>query len=266
MPIHKQKIVQISKSNAHDIASTNADFDKQIQFTLNDSKKMLGTKKICEVTPFIFWNDFWNQFGIYSPGRDSMKDAASSNRYSRGRKVFVDFGCSNVGKETSLPHPAFIIYNFAETAIVVPTTSDDGSVFSREMEPALIRCKKDGKIFPADTLINLHQIRVISKNRIIKDLKCDARDYIVTDEEVDRINSGLAASILHYGADLQKCIETQISRLYTPDVLINYAKLNHNYDDLNRMFLEVNHENEELKKTILMLQHENEEYKKNDKK
>jgi hypothetical protein len=191
---------------------------------------LLENFSINEIIPFIFWNDFWNDCGIYGPNRDTAVRPQTSLRYSRGRKVFVDFGCSNIGKETSLPHPAFIIYNFAETAIVVPTTSDDGSTFTPEMESALIRCKGDKIIFPNDTIINLHQIRVISKNRIIRDLNCDARSYILTNDAVDELNRRLPSSIIPHGIDLQKCIEFKLAHLYAPDIFFKFIGLKKELD------------------------------------
>ncbi|GIM27774.1 hypothetical protein CPJCM30710_04400 [Clostridium polyendosporum] len=229
----------------------------RLKYTFNDTKKLLDSANIKDIIPFIIWNDTWNQYGIYGPKKDESYRPQAKLRYSKGRKVFVDFGCGNIGWETSLPHPAFILYNFAKTAVVIPTTSDDGSNFSNEMELSLIRCRKDNNVFPCDSLINLNQIRVISKNRILKDLNCSAQDYMLSNETVDELNSKLPDPIIPYNIDLKQCIEIKIAHLYAKDVfnkMVDYNKqINLNNQSIEKLKDEINElrkENTKLKSRL----------------
>ncbi|MBS5316793.1 MAG: type II toxin-antitoxin system PemK/MazF family toxin [Clostridiales bacterium] len=255
MPIDKRKLGSFKKDNPgciKDEVNSNEFIKNQLRYTLNDTNRLMSKQEIISTIPYLFWNDFMNSYGIYADRRDQPANEKAKLRYARGRKVFVDFGCSSIGKETALPHPAFILYNFAETAIVVPTTSDDGSTFTPEMEKALIRCKGDMKVFPHDTIINLHQIRVISKNRIINDLGCGAEEYVLTNEEVDFLNKETTNKFVPYNINLKDCIELKIAQLYCPSIFYKTV-------DLENKIREQQTEIEKLKE--LLMQKENEIHK-----
>lgn len=244
IPVDVKKLVYFKRTRSEiKTNSTNLDVDicTELANTLSDTTNLLHDKKCSESIEFILWNNFWNQYGIYGSKRDISRNRNKKfHRYVRGRKVFVDFGTGNIGKETSLPHPAFILYNFTETAIVVPTTSDDGSTFTPEMEKALIRCPKDGCVFPEDTIINLHQIRAIGKNRIISDLNCSSKDYILPNCSIDNINKYLSIGSIPYGTDLKKCLELKFSELISPDVYFKMVKLEQRVKELENIISQEN--------------------------
>lgn len=233
MPINRARIKSHKKSgiNLKNLVSSDQLLKDQLRFTLSDTRSLLEGKDIESAIPFILWNDTWNKIGIYGSHRDSPIKPEASYRYARGRKVFVDFGV-NVGKETSIPHPAIVVYNFAETMIVVPTTSDDGSTFTDEMEDALIRCPADGSIFPNNTIINLHQIRCIAKNRIISDLGCNVDNYILPNTIIDELNKRIGFNYIPYHTNLKICIEMKIAQLYTPEIFHQNIKLKEELENL----------------------------------
>lgn len=238
--VRRSQLVDLKKSgvNMKHATSSNTLVEEQLHLTLSHSKEMMGSQNLENTIPFILWNDYWNKVGIYGSHRDIAFRPTSSLRYTRGRKVYVDFGC-NVGKETSIPHPAIVIYNFAETMIVVPTTSDDGSPFTEEMENALIHCPKDGNIFPQDTIINLHQIRCISKNRIISDLQCSVQDYFLPNQKIDELNRRIGHMIIPYRANLKTCIEIKLTHLYSPNVFHELRTSNRQIEILEERIFEL---------------------------
>ncbi len=80
---------------------------------------------------------------IIPPASLLLKSKKKSYRYKWGDKVFVDFGCGNIQTELSFPHPSIVLYNFANTVIVAPTTSDDSpNSFSADIEEVIIKAKK----------------------------------------------------------------------------------------------------------------------------
>lgn len=93
------------------------------------------------------------------------------------------------------------------------------------MEKALIRCPRDKKVFPQNTIVNLHQIRAIAKNRIISDLNCSAEDYILPNKAIDKLNENVPEKFLPYGINLKKCIELKLAQLLAPDIFYTMIKL-----------------------------------------
>lgn len=126
----------------------------------------------------------------------------------------------------------------------MPTTSDDGNKLTGEVKKGLIYCKGDGTIFPHDTVINLHQMKMVSKNRIINDLKSDVSKFKLDDAEIDRLNKHLPAPILEYKSDLLHAIEVKLAHLLSPYTLFEMKALQEQVSDL----LEQNEKlNEKLK-------------------
>ena len=116
----------------------------------------------------------------------------------------------------ALLHPAVHqrggLYNFANTVIVAPTTSDDSpNSFSADIEEVIIKAKRDGTVFPKDTIINLHQIKSVHKDRIISNLRCNVKSYIVDRQEIARQNAIHGADTFTDGMDLLDCIRTKLA-------------------------------------------------------
>lgn len=159
-------------------------------------------------------------------------------RYARGRKVLVDFGYG-IDRELFQPHPAIVLDDFGKLLVVVPTNTDDGNVYPSDVKKAIIRIPSDhgrlsGKhpIFPKDTIINLHQIRHVSKNRIQKDLHCNVKNYIVPNDVIDELNRYLPYPVLQYGDDLMQVLMVKLAHLYSPDLLYQIKRLTDQVNDL----------------------------------
>ncbi|HBI73476.1 MAG TPA: hypothetical protein DDY59_09835, partial [Lachnospiraceae bacterium] len=149
MAIDSQSIINY-KSNSRKFAKCKNIHDvlSELLVTQNDSLDFLKEKQCKDVVEYILWNDFVNDKGTLA-----NKINATYRRYVWGDKVFVDFGMTNIQTELSYPHPAIILYNLANTVIVTPTTSDDKVVdFTDDINQCIIKVKKDGNIFPNDTI------------------------------------------------------------------------------------------------------------------
>jgi len=144
--------------------------------------------------------------------------------------VLVDFGYG-IDRELFQPHPAIVIGEFQELLVVVPTNSDDGQSVHPDIRKALLKVPSDRSptnttpIFPKRTIINLHQVRHISKNRVTKDLYCNVRNYILPNVTIDSINQYLPHAILQDGDHLLRAIMVKLAHLYAPDMLFEIHHL-----------------------------------------
>lgn len=148
-----------------------------------------------------------------------------------GRKVLIDFGYG-VDRELFQPHPAIVLGDFQELLVVAPTNSNDGAVFHGDIQKAIIRVPNDDTkvrghrpIFPKDTIINLHQIRHVSKNRVQKDLYCNVNTYIFPNNSIDDLNRYFPYPILQHGDNLLRAIMMKLAHLYSPDSLHEIKRL-----------------------------------------
>ncbi|MBL4952201.1 type II toxin-antitoxin system PemK/MazF family toxin [Neobacillus sp. YIM B02564] len=195
MPIHATKLLQAKRTNPKKVVLHEQTVSSQLRYTLSDTRNVLEQKTVENVVPYILWNDTWNKIGFFGPDKDHPTTHHAGKRYSRGRKVFVDFGL-NAGREASLPHPAIVIQNFKDLVLVAPTTSNDGGALDPSIEKVILSVPGDGVIFPQDTLIELHQMRCVAKNRIINDLKVNVDQYIVPNRVVDTLNQQMKNAFL----------------------------------------------------------------------
>lgn len=193
--------------------------------TLSETKSIVEDNQVKEGLRFTLWNDLLNTYGVFGDKKDELNTPLSKDRYVKGQKVFIDLGY-NIGREASMAHPAIILKNFKDLVVVVPTTTDDGANMG-ELEKMLIHCPKDNDIFPGDDIIELHQIRTIGKNRILKNFGKNVKDYTLPSEEVDTLNQiirdrtitwGYRDGIIPYGTDLRSIIELMIMFHYSPSV------------------------------------------------
>ncbi|WAH38140.1 type II toxin-antitoxin system PemK/MazF family toxin [Alicyclobacillus dauci] len=231
--INQDRLKAYAKAHGQKNVKQDQYVSDELDSTLHGEKDLLENKQIKKVVPHILFKDFWNTYGILGP----LRDDDPKKRYSRGRKIYVDFGTGNIGKEASLPHPAFVLMNMAQTVIVVPTHSDEDAkaeAYSEEVKKATIWCPKDGVIFPKDTTINMYDIRSVSKHRVINDLKCDAEDYIMPDDAVKKLNqlSG-EKDLFPYGVDLKTVLQLKVMELFAPGILKELKDLRNksNQDD-----------------------------------
>ena len=162
MPINRNALKADLSANGNRLCGDVQSVSSELSATLADTEGLVSSCINRQAIPFILWNDFFNAAGTLSP-----KSGKRQYRYKWGDKVFVDFGCANIQTEISFPHPAIVLYNFSNTVIVAPTTSDDNPTFSSDIENVIIKAQRDGKVFPKDTVINLHQVKAVHKERII---------------------------------------------------------------------------------------------------
>ena len=248
MAIDKNRIKNFENNNAKNVKSKNVDkVNMELLLTLNETTGLIQEEKCKDAVPFILWNDFVNRCGTLS-----SKINRHYNRYTWGSKVFVDFGMTNIQTELSYPHPAILVYNFNNTAIVIPTTTDDKiTAFTSDIERAIIKVKSDGIIFPNDSIINVHQICSIHKERIISDLHCNVKSYIVPSQEIDRLNQFEKYRIFQYGSNLLECIKFKLFSLFDNNFLCQVLE-NEAYDINEKI---------NLKKRVEILENENNKLK-----
>jgi len=240
MPIQKENLLSIRHLNipVHKHPQTKT----ELEHVLQDTQMLMEPLPVKTVIPFILWQDTWNEIGFFGPKRKAPYRNEATLKYSRGRKVFVDLGY-NIGDEGSLPHPAIVLRNFKDMMVVVPTTSNENNKILR-LEPDIqemnLVVPADGAIFPNETILQLHQIRIISKNRIIRDLGCNIKDYVPKADWIDQVNAGLKCpGLIPYGTNLLKVLEMKICAHYAPDVFHQILKLKKRVQELeekNRTF------------------------------
>lgn len=251
MPINKQLLQQILRTSRNDKCGDTKAVTAELSATLSDTDALVQSCANTQAIPFIIWNDFYNTAGILSP-----KSRKPAYRYKWGDKVFVDFGCGNIQTELSFPHPAIVLYNFANSVIVAPTTSDDGPVsFSTDIEEAIIKVRKDGVIFPKDTIINLHQLKAVHKERIISNLRCNVKSYAVDPAEIARQNAIHGVDTFINGMDLLDCIRTKMTYLFAaPQMQAKNAELANQRQTIETLQAELADAEERIKALELQLE------------
>lgn len=255
MPINKGRIRAFETNSVKNVATKNVDkVNMELLLTLNETTQLLQQCKCKDSVPYILWNDFVNQNGTLAP-----KSNQHYNRYVWGTKLFVNFGMTNIQTELSYPHPAILLYNLANTVIVVPTTTDDKSgAFTDDIEESIIKVKKDGVIFPNDSIINIHQICAVHKERIINNLQCNVKNFTLDTSEVDRLNMYEKYKIFSYGMNLLEVIRLKVGTLLNRDginnLLLNSAYIDNEVFNMKREISKLEAENNELKEKCEKLQ------------
>ena len=216
MPINRASLKSALSASRLQKCSSTPISAIELDNTLLDTRTVVANCSNAQAVPFILWNDMFNAVGTLSP-----KKSSNQVRYKWGDKVFVEFGCANIQTEISFPHPAIVLYNFSNTVIVVPTTSDDNPSFQKEIDDVVIKVKSDGNIFPKDTVINLHQIKAVHKDRILNNLKSNVRQYAVDDTEIARLNATSPKPLFSKGMDLLSCIQTRLSMMLSFQQITN---------------------------------------------
>lgn len=251
MPVDKNRIKNFETGNAKNVLSKNIDkVNMELLLTLNETTQLVQQNKCKDVVPYILWNDFVNQHGTLA-----AKSNKSYNRYAWGEKVFIDFGMTNIQTELSYPHPAILLYNFANTVIVAPTTTDDKRTgFTNDIEECIIKVKNDNIIFPHDSIINIHQICAVHKERIISDLHCNVKNFILDNTEIERLNSFEEYAFFKNGMNLLDCIRLKLSLIFNRDymnnIFISNAYTDNESLNLRERIQELQTENEKLKRYI----------------
>jgi len=237
MPINKGRIRAFETNKAKNMSVKKVDnVNMELLLTLDETTKLLQNNKCKDIVPYILWNDLLNKSGTFTE-----KNKKKYNRYKWGDKVFVDFGATNIQTELSYPHPAILLYNLANTAIVVPTTTDDRPInFTDDIEGCIIKVKSDGIIFPNDSIINVHQICSVHKERIINDLKCNVASYTICDNEVVRLNNYENYAIFQKGMDLIQCIRLKLFSMVCKDYIDHlFMEEAYNINEINNLLSQI---------------------------
>ncbi|GGG16575.1 type II toxin-antitoxin system PemK/MazF family toxin [Paenibacillus aceti] len=223
----------------------------QLSETLQETEMLVKTFRLGESISFLLWNDLLNKHTLNGDDYDTyhLKNSHGKPiRYARGRKVMINFGYG-IDRELFQPHPAIVLKDFQELIVVVPTTSDDGSEFNDEVKKAIIQVPSDRgwfpsrpPIFPRDTIINLHQVRVVSKNRVTSDLRCSVRDYVVPPQVIDKLNKYFPYPVLKHSDHLLRTIEMKLAHLHSPDSLYEIKRLQDEISRLNSQIADLNEE------------------------
>lgn len=234
MPIDKDKLLQMSKDDKErktkglirpmKITATKDDNNVMTELinTLDDTKDNLSVNVVNKVIPFIFWNNIWNEYGVF--GTNTAK--ANYWRYTSGQMVYVDFGCGNIKTELSFPHPAILLYNFAQTAIVIPMTTDDKKTpFDAELEDVIIKVKGSKDSINNDSIINMHQPKAIHKERIINKINYNVKNYIIDDDEIKRLNSRINIEAFKANMSLWECIQLKYTLMFNRELFNQQTKL-----------------------------------------
>lgn len=249
MPIDETKLLTFQKSNITTPVAKHHYLKSELENVLLDTKNLVEPHTAKKVIPFILWQNMWNEFGFFGSQKDGKRRREATKKYSRGRKVFVDLGY-NISHEKSEPHPAIVLFNFVNLLVVIPTTSNDNSKITRmeqNIQKMDLVVPADGVIFPKETILQLHQIRMISKNRIITDLGCSITDYIPDDSWIDRINTELKCpGLIPHGTNLLKVLEMKICAHYSPDVFSQLLKLRKEIQELEEKYQTLSRQLEEL--------------------
>lgn len=251
MPVDKNRIRNYENNNVKNVMTKKVDrVNMELLLTLNETTDLIQHAKCKDAVPYILWNDFVNEYGTLT-----NKNNRHYNRYTWGSKVFVNFGMGNIQTELSYPHPAIILYNFNNTAIVVPTTTDDKKTpFSDDIEKSIIKVNSDSNIFPNDSIINVHQICSIHKERVISDLHCNVKSYVMQDTEIDRLNKLENYKVFQYGISLLDCIRIKLISLFDNNFLSSIFE-NEAYNindtiDLKKQIKQLEEENNTLKNLL----------------
>lgn len=195
----------LEKVKLSSIISFNNNLEKSFQKSLEAVKK----QDLFNSLSFYMWNEIWNDYGIYGAKKEHKRNKFAGKNFSRGRLIFIDYGQHNIGREFSYEHIGVVLQDFGNLITVLPVTSDRGQTFDSRIEKSIIRVKsKDYNQFDNDSILLLHQIRSIDKNRIVKDLfKAIARTPLM-----EKIEENL---VLTYSPYLNKKSEDTITALNT---------------------------------------------------
>jgi len=170
MPVNESMLVTALQTNKTTITSADPAVEYELITTLNETKSILRSKVMAESIPFILYNDLWNQYGVHGPKRNHNRTTLRGMKINRGRLVFVDFG-SNIGNEMSFPHPAVVVANHPGTITVVPMSSFKGSIPAAIANTTIFVDSSVYRQFDRDTLLYVHQMRTVDKNRIVRDIR-----------------------------------------------------------------------------------------------
>lgn len=142
-----------------------------LESSLEKTKEIMLGEEIINSIDFIIGNELWNQYGVYGNDKESDRNEFSSKTYSRWRMLNINYGHYKIGAEFAYDHIGIVLKDYGKVIKVLPVTTDRGKTFSKDIEEAIVRVKSsDYPQFKNDSILLVHQITTVSKNRIKSDL------------------------------------------------------------------------------------------------
>jgi mRNA-degrading endonuclease toxin of MazEF toxin-antitoxin module len=194
-----------------------SELNKLLISTGNNIKQMT----IEQAIKTILWQGVLNDFGIFSPQKESsrkfykwqngkrIEQIYYNREYPKGSLLSIDFGTSNMGREFSLTHTSVVIDDFSGFVVVIPLTSQKDKQLDnlpQEIKDVIIPVyKKDYPILENDSYILTHQIKSVSKNRITKEIGTFAKTEILNNIENIIYN--------RFSSYIKKCNDDHINKL-----------------------------------------------------
>ncbi|MFO1442793.1 type II toxin-antitoxin system PemK/MazF family toxin [Bacillus sp. Bva_UNVM-123] len=172
--------INIINKQAKDIDDIAIEIDK-VTSNLNHWLKNLEAEKAIKK---ILWEGILKQYGTYGTKSGQVKSFKKKNKnkeivefdfneqFSKGKLLSIDFGTSNIDRELSLTHTGIVLADYTGFVLVVPITSQSSLEFENlapDIQKDIIPIyKMDYNQIENNSYILIHQMRVVSKNRITK--------------------------------------------------------------------------------------------------
>lgn len=144
-------------------------------------KRWLSNLDVEQSIKKILWEGILNQYGTFGTKSGQVKKYKNKKKgieydfnqqFTKGKLLSIDFGTSNIDRELSLTHTGIVLADYTGMVIVVPMTSQTSIEYDNlapDIQNDVIPIyKKDYSQIENDSYILMHQMRVISKNRITK--------------------------------------------------------------------------------------------------
>ncbi|WP_252251332.1 type II toxin-antitoxin system PemK/MazF family toxin [Clostridium sp. VAP52] len=197
MAFDAKKLINIlndNNVNKSNIAKSNKIILQELNNNLNDTYNLVEGLSIEKSIKYILWNGLLNQYGIYGRKRELPREFGkrpkriySTESYSRGKVLSIDFGISNIGRELSLTHSGIVIADYNGMVIVIPITSQKEfglTKLSPDIQKSTIPLlHSEYPDIETDSYVLIHQIRAVSKNRITKVITSLSKTKIMQDIE-----------------------------------------------------------------------------------
>lgn len=136
-------------------AKTNADLMIELNNAWNDKSSAVGDLNIFTACSWIESNDLWI--------KDKKRQVRITNSYPRRKLVTVQLGAAHFGSEAAFSHPAVVLYEEKDWAMIAPITSKK---YNKGLEILIDIPKGSCSGLTEDSTIQVDHIRAISKNRI----------------------------------------------------------------------------------------------------
>ncbi|MGZ4135583.1 MAG: type II toxin-antitoxin system PemK/MazF family toxin, partial [Tumebacillaceae bacterium] len=177
---------------------------------LDDSKEVMEHVTLERTVSFILDADFWNQYGVHGAKKNRDKQSFCGLKFKRGQVVQIDLGHLVIGSEEAFMHTAIIVGDFKSLLVVVPISTDRSNQLSSDVKHAILPMSEQEYTFlDRPSYLNVHQIRVVSKNRLYR--KKSSPSVVIADVKNRAIMKALEEKIIElYAPYARKLLSDQI--------------------------------------------------------